>query len=106
VVHRKHQVIHRKLLSALFLFRLVVKIPEKSGEFDPLGGETLGVKFELARGTIHALEHFEEVKSVQIHSSEFALMYLSHIHSTVGESWNGLQNDSPFIGTPKIRHFG
>ena len=83
MVHGKHEVIHRKLLLGWFLFRLVVKTSKISSQFDPFGREALGMKLELAFGSVNAFEHPEEIEAVQINSAEFALMYSSHIDSTV-----------------------
>lgn len=88
MVHGKHEVIHRKLLS--FLFGLVVKASKKSSQFNPFGWKALGMKLELAFRAVNAFKHFEEVKSIQLNSTEFALMCSSHTDWTVGEFGNAL----------------
>jgi hypothetical protein len=93
MVHGEHEVIHRRLLSGWFLFALVVKTFKIPSEFDPLGSERLRMKFELALGTVNAFEHSEEIECVQVNSTKFALMFSSHIYSTVGAARKALQND-------------
>jgi len=93
MVHGEHEVIHGRLLLGSVFFVLDVKTAKIPGEFDPLGSERLLVKFELARGSINAFEHSEEIECVQVNSTKFALMFSSHIYSTVGAAGKALQND-------------
>jgi hypothetical protein len=61
----------------------VAKSFKVKGELNPFGFAGLGVKFEFTGGAISACEKFEEPKSLEVDSSQVALMYSCHISSTV-----------------------
>jgi hypothetical protein len=56
------------------------------------------MKFELAGGTVNALEELEENEGLKVNSSQIAFVYSCHISSTVGGANSGLQNEGGFVG--------
>jgi hypothetical protein len=84
IVHGEHEVVHR-------LFELVgdVTIPKflkVKGEFQPFALARLDMKFELAGRAPSARQELEQVKGLEVDTSQIALMYFSHISSTVEPS--------------------
>jgi hypothetical protein len=86
------------LFGSFFVLCAGRGILKETGEFDPFRRMSLGVKFEFARWAGNALAELEKVKCVKLDSGQFALMYFSHISSTVGRANSGLQNEGRFIG--------
>ena len=62
------------------------------GELDPFGLAGLGMKVEFAGGTVNSCEKLEELKGLEVNSSQIAFMYSCHIDLTVERAPEGLQN--------------